>query len=76
MLSIEHHHRLRVKLGLAEDDAHVPTVTPLFPTANWLERETHDFYGIVFDGHPDPAAAAARGAGTASRCRRPRSSAA
>ncbi|HET6713140.1 MAG TPA: NADH-quinone oxidoreductase subunit C [Actinomycetota bacterium] len=54
MLSIEHHHRLRVKLGLAEDDAHVPTVTPLFPTANWLERETHDFYGIVFDGHPDP----------------------
>ena len=46
--------RLRVKVGLAEDDPHVPTVTPLFPTANWHERETHDFYGIVFDGHPDP----------------------
>jgi NADH-quinone oxidoreductase subunit C len=40
LLSIEHHHRLRVKVGLAEADAHVP--------------ETHDFYGIVFDGHPDP----------------------
>ena len=54
LLSIEHHHRLRVKVGLAETDAHVPSVTPLFPTANWHERETHDFYGIVFDGHPDP----------------------
>ena len=54
LLSVEHHHRLRVKVGLAEGDAHLPTVTPLFPTADWHERETHDFYGIVFDGHPDP----------------------
>jgi NADH-quinone oxidoreductase subunit C len=45
--------RARVKVGLAEADAHVPTVTGMFPTANWLERETFDFYGIVFDGHPD-----------------------
>jgi NADH-quinone oxidoreductase subunit C len=47
------HHRARVKVGLAADDAVVPSVTGLFPTANWLERETFDFYGIVFDGHPD-----------------------
>jgi NADH-quinone oxidoreductase subunit C len=53
LLSVEHHHRLRVKVGLAERDAHVPSVTPLYPTADWHERETHDFYGIVFDGHPD-----------------------
>ena len=47
------HHRLRVKVGLHEDDLHVPSVTGLFPTADWHERETFDFYGIVFDGHPD-----------------------
>jgi NADH-quinone oxidoreductase subunit C len=45
--------RLRVKVALREDDAHVPSVTSLFPTANWHERETFDFYGITFDGHPD-----------------------
>jgi NADH-quinone oxidoreductase subunit C len=52
--SIEQHHRLRVKVGLADGDAHLPSVTGLFPTADWHERETHDFYGIDFDGHPDP----------------------
>ena len=46
-------HRLRVKVGLREGDATVPSVTPLFPTANWHERETFDFYGIDFAGHPD-----------------------
>ncbi|HEX9123693.1 MAG TPA: NADH-quinone oxidoreductase subunit C [Actinomycetota bacterium] len=51
--SIEHRHRLRVKVGLSEEDPHAPTVTGLFPTADWYERETYDFYGIVFDGHPD-----------------------
>ena len=51
--STQHHHRLRVKVGLTEGDAHVPTVISLYPTANWHERETHDFYGIVFDGHPN-----------------------
>ena len=44
-----------MKVGLAEGDAHLPTRRRrLFPTADWHERETHDFYGIVFDGHPDP----------------------
>jgi len=51
--SIEHHHRARIKVGLAEADPRVPSVTGLFPTANWHERETFDFYGIVFEGHPD-----------------------
>jgi NADH-quinone oxidoreductase subunit C len=53
LCSMEHHHRARVKVGLSESDPHIPTVTPMFPTANWHERETFDFYGIVFDGHPD-----------------------
>jgi NADH-quinone oxidoreductase subunit C len=51
--SMEHDHRIRVKVGLSAGDARVPSVTPLFPTADWHERETFDFYGIVFDGHPD-----------------------
>jgi NADH-quinone oxidoreductase subunit C len=51
--SVEHAHRLRVKAGLPGDDPHVPTVTDLFPTANWHEREIWDLFGLVFDGHPD-----------------------
>jgi NADH-quinone oxidoreductase subunit C len=51
--SVEHAHRLRVKVPLAGDQPHLASVTPLFPTANWHERETFDLFGIVFDGHPD-----------------------
>ena len=51
--SLRHHHRLRVRVGLSERDPVVPSVTGLFPTADWLERETYDLFGIVFDGHPD-----------------------
>lgn len=51
--SMTHHHRLRVKTGLPASDAHVPSITALFPTANFQEREVFDFYGIAFDGHPD-----------------------
>ena len=51
--SMRHHHRIRVKVGLAADDARIPSVTDLFPTADWHERETFDFYGIDFEGHPD-----------------------
>jgi NADH-quinone oxidoreductase subunit C len=53
LLSVDHHHRLRVKVGLPEDDVRVPSVTGLFPTANWHERETYDFFGVVFEGHPN-----------------------
>ena len=51
--SVEHAHRLRLKVGLRGDDLHIPSVTPLFPTANWHEREVWDLFGIVFDDHPD-----------------------
>ncbi len=46
-------HRVRLKVGVPDADPHIPSVTGLFPTANWHEREVFDFYGIVFDGHPD-----------------------
>ena len=51
--SLGHHHFLRVKVGASGEDPRVPSVTSLYPTANWHERETYDFYGVVFDGHPD-----------------------
>ena len=53
LYSTAHRHRLRVKVGLSEDDPHVPSVTEMFPTADWLEREVFDFFGVIFDGHPD-----------------------
>ncbi|MBC8029481.1 MAG: NADH-quinone oxidoreductase subunit C [Pyrinomonadaceae bacterium] len=53
LFSTTKHHRLRIKVLVNEDDAHVPTVTGVWRTANWHERETFDLFGIVFDGHPD-----------------------
>jgi NADH-quinone oxidoreductase subunit C len=54
LVSIEHRLRLRLKVRLPGDDARAPTVTGVWPAANWLEREVWDLFGIVFDGHPDP----------------------
>jgi NADH-quinone oxidoreductase subunit C len=54
LVSIEHRLRLRLKVPLEGGDAHVPTMSGLWPAANWLEREVWDLFGIVFDGHPDP----------------------
>ena len=45
--------RLRLKVVVTEQDVHVPTVTGVWRTANWHERETYDLMGIIFDGHPD-----------------------
>ena len=45
--------RLRIKIFFPEQDPHVPTLTNLFATTNWMERETFDYYGIRFDGHPN-----------------------
>ena len=53
LYSSSRHHRVRVKVGLSDGDARLPSVTPLFPTADWHEREAFDFYGIEFTGHPD-----------------------
>lgn len=51
--NLQTNERIRIKTFLPADDLHIPTVTDLFATANWMERETYDFYGILFDGHPD-----------------------
>jgi NADH-quinone oxidoreductase subunit C len=46
-------HRIRLKVFTEEEDPKVPTVTGVWGTANWHERETYDMFGIVFEGHPD-----------------------
>src|SRR4051794_136696 len=53
LFSTTHYQRLRLKVLLSEDDTHVHTVTHLWKTADWHERETFDMFGVIFDGHPD-----------------------
>ena len=53
LLSLEHGARVTLKVRVPEDQPRVPTVTGVWPTANWHEREAYDFYGITFTGHPD-----------------------
>ena len=51
--SLRHNYRIRIKVFLSIEDPVVPTLTGLYATANWMERETYDFYGIIFTGHPN-----------------------
>jgi NADH-quinone oxidoreductase subunit C len=51
--SLEHKHRLRLVVPVAESDAELDSLTSLWAGANWLEREVWDMYGIRFRGHPD-----------------------
>ena len=53
LYSVDHNHRLRLKVPVEQDDASVPTASGVWPIANWLEREVWDMYGIRFEGHPD-----------------------
>jgi NADH-quinone oxidoreductase subunit C len=52
MLSITHNRRLRLEVAAPDADPHIPSVVDIYPTCDWHERETWDFFGIVFDGHP------------------------
>lgn len=45
--------RIRLKTFVSVDNPHVATLTDLYAGANWMERETYDFFGIIFDGHPN-----------------------
>ena len=45
--------RVVVRTRIPRDNPEIPTISKVFPGANWHERETHDFFGIRFLGHPD-----------------------
>ncbi|GAA3706706.1 NADH-quinone oxidoreductase subunit C [Gordonia hankookensis] len=51
LASITHNRRLRLEVSVADADPHIPSLTDIYPTNDWHERETYDFFGIVFDGH-------------------------
>jgi len=52
LLSMTHNRRIRLEVVCPDADPHIPSVVSVYPTADWHERETYDFFGIVFDGHP------------------------
>lgn len=51
-LSITHNRRIRVEVTTPDADPRIPSIVAIYPTCDWHERETWDFFGIVFDGHP------------------------
>jgi len=52
LLSITHNRRVRVEVTCPDADPHIPSIVSVYPGNDWHERETFDFFGIVFDGHP------------------------
>lgn len=52
ILSMTHNRRVRLEASCPDADPHIASVVDVYPTADWHERETWDFFGIVFDGHP------------------------
>ena len=52
LLSMTHNRRIRLEVSCPDADPHIPSVVSIYPTNDWHERETFDFFGIIFDGHP------------------------
>lgn len=53
LLSLTHNHRIWIKCFVNDPAPSVPSVTAIWPGAEWMEREVYDMYGVVFEGHPD-----------------------
>jgi NADH-quinone oxidoreductase subunit C len=51
--SLKNNFRLRIKVFLPVDEPNIPSATVIYSSANWMERETYDFFGIIFQGHPN-----------------------
>jgi NADH-quinone oxidoreductase subunit C len=52
LMSLRTNRRLRLEVAAPDADPHIPSLFTVYPTTDWHERETYDFFGIVFDGHP------------------------
>ena len=52
LASVTHSRRLRLEAAVPDAHPHLPSTTSVYPSNDWHERETYDFFGIVFDGHP------------------------
>ena len=52
LLSMTHNRRIRLEVSAPDADPHIPSIVSIYPTNDWHERETWDFFGIIFDGHP------------------------
>jgi NADH-quinone oxidoreductase subunit C len=52
VMSITHNRRVRLEISVPDTDPHIPSLYSVYPTTDWHERETYDFFGILFDGHP------------------------
>lgn len=53
LYSMKHRHNIVLKTSVPKTDAYLPTVSHIWKTADWHERETYDLYGILFEGHTD-----------------------
>ncbi len=52
LVSVTHSRQIRLEVAVPDADPHIPSTTDVYPTNDWHERETWDFFGIIFDGHP------------------------
>lgn len=52
LVSVTHSRRLRLEVAVPDSDPHLPSTVSVYPTNDWHERETYDFFGMIFDGHP------------------------
>ena len=50
--SITHNRRICLEVAAPDSDPHIPSLYGVYPTTDWHERETYDFFGVIFDGHP------------------------
>lgn len=53
LTSMTYRRRVRLEVAVPADNPHVPTITSVYPTADWQEREAYDMFGVIFDGHPN-----------------------